>query len=311
VWLDLLLFAVLLAFTSLGAWRGALESGLRLAGWLGGYAAAVAAAAWLGAPAAAALGVAAWLGMPIAGTAAFLLVQLALAVAIALARRRRAELDPGALDRILGAALGAARGALVVVLLGWLALLADALRSQGALASLPSTERSVAASWSGVVVESGAAAVLGQSDPGARAAVALAARPAATLESFREVLDHPRMQALQRDRAFWSRFEKGDVEGALALPSARALVADASLRRRLADLGLVERAAAEHPVAFERALAQALGEASARVARLRSDPEVRALLEDPAVIERVERRDAIGLLSDPRLQRALERARAS
>jgi hypothetical protein len=141
--------------------------------------------------------------------------------------------------------------------------------------------------------------------------VALVARPAATLESFRALLAHPRMEALQRDRLFWSRFEAGDVEGALALPSARALVADAGLRRRLASLGLVESATAEHPVAFERALADALGEASVRIARLRSDPEVRALLEDPAVLERVERRDAIGLLTDPRLQRALERARAS
>lgn len=311
VWLDALLFAVLLAFTLLGAWRGALESGLRLAGWIGGYAVAVAAAAWLGAPFGRALGLPAWLGLPLAGTAAFVVVQLVFAVAIAIARRRRQDREPGGLDRALGAALGACRGALVVVLLGWLGLMADALRSEGALASLPSSESSAAARWSGVVIESGASAVLGSGDPGARAAVALVTRPTAALGAARSVLAHPRMVALQRDPAFWSHFEAGEVEAALALPSARALVADAGLRRQLGTLGLVDRAAAEHPVAFERALEEALREASVRVARLRRDPEVRALLEDPEVLERVERGDAFGLLTHPRFQRVLQRASAS
>jgi hypothetical protein len=215
------------------------------------------------------------------------------AVAIAIVRRRREESETSGSDRALGAALGACRGALVVVLLGWLALMAEALRSEGALTALPSS------------------AVLGTGDPGARAAVALVARPTATLSAFRSLLAHPRMVALQRDTEFWKRFETGDIEAALARPSAPTVIADAGLRRQLAALGLVDRAAATHPIAFERALADALSEASGRIARLRSDPAVRALLEDPEVVERVERGDAFGLLTDPRFQKALERARAS
>ena len=67
------------------------------------------------------------------------------------------------------------------------------------------------------------------------------------------------MVTLQRDGDFWRAVEGGDIESALARPSARALIDDARLRRELASLGLVERAAAEHPIAFERALAEALG----------------------------------------------------
>jgi hypothetical protein len=125
------------------------------------------------------------------------------------------------------------------------------------------------------------------------------------------MLAHPRMVALQNDATFWSRFEAGDIEGALALPTARALIGDAGLRRQLATLGLVERSAAEHPIAFERELAHALAQASERIGRLRRDPEVRALLEDPEVLERVERGDAIGLLTHPGFQRVLERVSAS
>jgi membrane protein required for colicin V production len=310
VWLDVLLFAVFLAFALLGAWRGALESGLRLAAWISGYAAAVLAAALGGEALASALGTAPWLGMPLAGTLAFFATQALFAVAIAIARRRRAETERGAGDRILGAAFGAARGALLALLIGWLGLLGDALRSEGVLTALPPVEGSVGAQWSGLVVESGASAALGN-EPGARAVAALAARPRETLVSMRSVIEHPRVVALQRDGDFWLAVEAGDVEAALARPSARALTGDATLRRELASLGLVERAAAEHPIAFERALAESLAEVSARLAELRNDPEVRALLEDPEVLGLVQRGDALGLLAHPRFQSVVRRASAS
>jgi hypothetical protein len=73
----------------------------------------------------------------------------------------------------------------------------------------------------------------------------------------------------------------------------------------------VEPAAAEHPIAFERALGEALTEASVRLEAMRSDPEVRALFEDPEVLGLVERRDALGLLGHPRFQSAIRRAGAS
>jgi len=311
VWLDAILFAVFLAFALLGAWRGALESGLRLAGWIAGYGAAVAAAAFLGEALASALGTPLWLAMPLAGTGGFLATQALCAVAIAVARRRRDEGGRGPGDRVLGAAFGAARGALLALLIGWLGLLGDALRSEGMLASLPPLESSVGARWSGKVVESGAAAALGSGDPGARAVAALAARPRETLESLRGVLEHPRVLALQRDADFWRDVEAGDVEGALARPSARVLIGDVGLRRQLASLGLVDPAAAEHPIAFERALAATLAEVSARLEAMRSDPEVRALFEDPEVLGLVERRDALGLLGHPRFQSAIRRAGAS
>jgi membrane protein required for colicin V production len=307
--LDLLLLALLAAFTALGAWRGALESGLRLVGWIAGYGAAVWAGIGLGDDLAARAAIPGWAGIPLAGTAAFLVVQALFSIAIALARRKGRDRDEiGAADRALGAMFGAARGALVVVLIGWLGLVIGALQSQGSLAMLPQTDSSLAARWSGTVVETGAGAVLGREEAGARVATAIAARPRQTMEALRGVMEHPRLAALQEDGEFWMLAEQGDLDGALALPSARALVGDPKLRAQLVELDLVSEAEAASPDAFEAALRTALQGAIERLARMRNDPELRALLEDPEVQGLVERRDALGLLSHPGIRTVLRRA---
>jgi uncharacterized membrane protein required for colicin V production len=305
---DLLLLGLLAIFTALGAWRGALESGMRLAGWLAGYGAAVWAGAAFGDDLAGRAAIPGWAGIPIAGAAAFLVVQALAAVGIAIARARRRGRTCGTGDRMLGATFGAARGALVVALIGWAGLVLGALQSQGELVALPRTDDSLAARWSGAVVEQGAGAVLGRDDAGARVATAIAARPRETMEALRGVIEHPRIAELQGDAAFWSRIDSGDLDGALEEPSARALVADPALRGQLAELGLVTSEEAASADAFEAALRSALAGAMNRLAELRDDPELRALLSDPEVLGLVERRDALGLLSHPRFREVLRRA---
>jgi hypothetical protein len=306
--LDALLLLILGAYAAAGAWRGPAESALRLAAWGLGYAAAFGAATWLGAPLAEALGVAPLLGLPLAGSAAFLGVQ-ALAQ-LAIARLRREPGTPALPGRTLGAVLGAARGAVVVVLLGWLALLADGLRAQG-LASLPAVGDSALGRASGLVVERSAEAALGAGRPEARALAALVARPAQTAAAWRALLAHPRLVALQADAGFWRDVEAGALDAARSRPSFRGLVGDAALRHELGRLGVVTAEAAAHPVAFERALGAALGEAAARVAALRDDPSLQALLADPEVRALLERGDALRLLAHPGFQDLLRRAGAS
>jgi hypothetical protein len=128
------------------------------------------------------------------------------------------------------------------------------------------------------------------------------------MDALRGVMEHPRVAELQDDAAFWSRIDRGDLDGALEEPSARALIEDPALRGQLADLGLVTADEAASAAAFEDALRTALGGAMERLARLRDDPEMRALLSDPEVLGLVERRDALGLLSHPRFRSVLRRA---
>ena len=308
MWLDALLLLAFGGYAAVGAWRGPAESALRLGAWVVGYGAAFEAGAWLGAPLAAALGIAPFLGAPLVGTVAFLAVQVLTALAVA--RVRRDAEAPGLPGRALGAALGATRGAVVAVLLGWLALVADGLRAEG-LSALPAVGDSALGRASGRVVERGAELVLGAGRPESRAVAALVGRPAETVAAWRSVLEHPRFRDVQSDDAFWRDVEDGDLEAAQNRPSYRALVADAGLRQELGRLGLVTPAAAAHPIAFERELGAALGEAAARVSALRDDPEVQRLLADPEVRRLFERRDALGLLAHPGFERLLRRATAS
>jgi hypothetical protein len=306
--LDAVLLAVLALYAGLGAWRGPAESALRLGAWVAGYGAAWLAALSLGAPLASALGVAPLFGAPLAGAAAFLVVQ-ALAH-LAIVRVRRDAEAPAFPGRAAGAVLGAARGAVVVVVLGWLASVGAGLREHG-IAALPWLERSALTDASGRVVERTAQLALGSERPEARAVAALVARPAETVAAWQEIVAHPRLVALQQDAGFWHAVEAGALDVAQERDSFRALAADPALRAELGRLGLVSPGATVHPAIFEREVSAALAEAASRVATLRDDPEVQALLADPEVRALLARGDALQLLVHPGVQSLLRRAGAS
>ena len=125
-----------------------------------------------------------------------------------------------------------------------------------------------------------------------------------TMEALRGVIEHPRVAELQDDAGFWSRVDQGDLDGALGRPERARPRRGPRLRGQLAELGLVTSERPRAPDAFEGALADRAGRRLERLARLRDDPEMRALLADPEVLGLVERRDALGLLSHPRFRSA-------
>ena len=311
---TLLLFGVLLGFALLGAWRGRRwRAASASPGWIVGYAAAAAvgrlAARGRGrSPRRARSGSA----CPSPGR-------------FASSRPRRSSPSPsrwrgGAAtrsepargDRALGAAFGATRGArLALVLVGWLAPLGDALRSEGMLAALPS-RRGAPSARAGAARSSRAARARrsGRAIPGRARSPRwrrTRARPSSRCGRCSSIRAS---STLQRDADFWHAVEGGDVER-----RPRAAERPRPRRRRAAcaassrSLGLVDARRRRKP---DRLRARARGRprrgAAARLATLRNDPEVRALLEDPEVLGLVERGDALGLLAHPRFQSVLRRA---
>ena len=134
MWLDVVALLLLGLFAGMGAMRGALASGLAVLTLAAAYGAAIWAAPTFGPEVAELLGVPEWFGMPIAGTAAFLLTFVVMGIVSALLRRleRRKRLGHAQPARSLrGRRFGAVRGALVVLLLSYLALWVDALRTTG------------------------------------------------------------------------------------------------------------------------------------------------------------------------------------
>ena len=122
---DLLSLLILAVYMAIGAWRGALASALGMFTLVAAYGASVLAGAKLGDVAATRLGMAPLLGSVLVGVVAFgaTLLVLGIASRLLLSHDRWALGDEplSPLERFGGALLGALRGAVVVLLVGWLA----------------------------------------------------------------------------------------------------------------------------------------------------------------------------------------------
>lgn len=310
MWLDALALLLLGIFAGMGAMRGALASGLAVLTLAAAYGAAVWAAPRFGPEAAELVGVPEWLGMPVAGTLAFLLTFVGMGIVSAMLRRlerRKRHASRSPRDRFLGGAFGAVRGALVVLLLSYLALWVDALRATGTVAAIPELGPSAAAAVTETVVEAGVQAAMSDSGSAGRVMARVAARPGAALSDLQEVMEHPAIGELRADPLFWSYVEHSNVDAALNRRSFLRLTYDESLRRRLGDLGLIEAEAVADPGEFREAAAEVLREVGPRIRGLREDPALRELLEDPEVVAMVQSGDHFALISHPGFREVVAR----
>jgi uncharacterized membrane protein required for colicin V production len=314
VLLDALAFALLALFTALGARRGTIGSAGALVALIAGYAAAVLAAIEVGPALARELGIPSLLGSVGAGTAAFVVVALAIGLLSGVLRRsadeRRGEAPRSLVDRLGGALFGMARGGLAVLMLGLLALWLDAaslLASDAPLDPVPPQDPPLRV-VTRAAIETGVDAATPQGARGEAGEVRVLTRPAVTLGAFRTFAEHPQLPALLDDAEFCSAVESLHVARALSRPSARGLTTDPALREALAGAGVIDAADAHDPARFDAALAHALAEAGPRIARLRSDPELLRLAEDPEIAAALERGDVFSLVANPQLRQLAARA---
>jgi uncharacterized membrane protein required for colicin V production len=310
--LDLLALVILGSFAGLGAIRGTLRSGVRLGCWIVGY-----AAAFLGAPTLAPLvsgvtGLQAPLSHAAAGAAILLGIGLLGAVLIrVLERVFETEHHRAGMDGMGGAAFGVAQGALLVLLLGWLALWVQAADEVGAELPFSPPSKSLTANVAGSVFGSVAGLAVGEDGPGGRFAVRLAGDPAAPLGRVRSLTQNPRIVGLQKDPVYCRHVRHDAFDEALNQGSFLGIAHDGTLRHELAELGLVGEAAATDPRLFRNDVHQTLTEVSPKVRRLAESEELRALAEDPEVQSALQRGDTLALLRDPRVQEFIGRVLAS
>lgn len=307
MWLDALALVLLAIFAALGARRGALATGLSLAGLVTGYAVAILAGRHLGDVAAEAFGVSPLFGAPIAGTLAFCFVGFDFFLLSWILRRRSDGVITPA-SRVGGAFFGAARGSLVVLLIGLLALWVDALPQ---LASREPSDEPIAdtplRTVTRAVVQAGVETALGDT-PGADLAARALAQPGAAIEQIRTLAARPEIVALAEDGDFWAYVENDAVQAALEQPSFQKIQWNNALRGELASLGVVDSIAAGDPALFALEMRGALEKIGPRLHQLRNDPDLAKLAADPAVADMVQRRDVVGLLANPRFQQVLSKA---
>lgn len=307
MWIDAVALLLLAIFAWRGARRGALASGLSLAGFALGYAAAIFAGIYAGGIAAELCGVSPLLGSPIAGTVAFLFVSFAIAV-VSFVLRRRSDAVPSTASRIGGACFGALRGSLLVLLIGVLAVWIDALPQ---LANRDASDTSVVdtplRTAARAAVAAGVETALGDT-PGADLVAHTLAQPGQAIEQLRALAATPEIAALANDRDFWAYVEADAMQAAVAQPSFQKLQWNAKLRGQLAAVGFVDEISAGDPAIFALEMRRALEKIGPRLRQLREDPDLARLANDPAVIDLVQRRDVVGLLANPDFQGVLTRA---
>jgi len=312
MWLDLLALCVLAVFLVLGAVRGGFATGMGLLALAVGYAAAVLGSARLAPALAAAAGLPDLVALPLAGSLIFVAGFGGVSLFAFLLRRSFGfgEGERSARDRFLGAVFGGVRGALVVVLVAYLALWVDAMRVTGGTAPLPPVGESATARATSTLVEAGVEAAFRDAGAAGRVVARVAARPAHALEEWQGVLEAPTVQGLREDPLFWSHVEHDNVDAALGRVAALRLLNDASLRAQLADLGVVSDAAIRDASVFRDELAAVLGEVGPRVRGLRDDPAVQELVNDPEVVAMLQSGDTLRLLGHPGFRALVERVSA-
>ena len=307
MWLDILAGGLLLVFTAVGAWRGALASGLALANLVLSYAAAVFGGPQLAPVLGEALGVGDVIGLAAASTLCFAATFLVTA-GIGAVLRSRALPPEGARDRFLGGLFGALRGGGLVLLIAYLAIWLEAARVHGAADFMPELGSSTAADVTSNVVESAVEASLGPDDSAGRMVARIAARPAAAIGGLTEIAESEPFAALRGDRLFWTYVESGNADAALARASYLRLQRNPELRAELAGLGLVPEAAAEDTEVFREAVKDVLLQVGPRLRAVRTDPGLQELLDDPEVVAMLQNGDTLGLMRHPGFRALVDRA---
>ena len=319
--LDGLAIAILGIYLLLGAWRGTLKSASGLVSLILAYVAAFTAGAKLAPLLVARLGVPELLAMGIAGCGVFLVTWMSVSMIFRFIRRaaemRRAGRPRSSLDRLGGALFGFARGAVIVLLVGWLSLWLEAAQGlagdpEGATDAEPQ-QGSRVADVSAVVVESALGAALGDAGPSGQLIAKLAARPDQTLGSLRTLMEDERVQAVQDDAMFWSYVQNDSVESALNRSSFWSIVHDDALRSQFAELGVISDEAARDPGVFREDAARVLEQIGPQIKGLQDDPELQRLAQDPEIVSLLESGNTFALLTHPDIRRVVSRvsARAS
>ena len=307
---DAVALAILVVFVPLGAVRGSLAGGLRVATVAAAYVAGFLAATRLGKVAALLSGSSRLMAALLLGSGVFLFVYLAGSIVstllIRMERERRADQPRGAFDRFGGACFGALQAALSLLLMAVLGSVLDAAYRAGLPQGVDASHSLLVASTR-VVVADGLGHVLGDS-PGSQLAVKLVANPGDALVSLKQLLASPPFARLQQDSQFWELLGAGEIDGALARTSFFQLMHDDGTRARLADLGLVPEAARSDPNAFRAALHDSLTAAAPRIRAIRSDPAIAQLASDPEVQSALDSGNGIALLAHPGFRELVDRA---
>ncbi len=304
MWFDLTCILLLMGLIALGAMRGALASGLALFTMLASYGAAI----WMGpnfAPLfesqSTLVGV---LAIPLGGALAFAIAYITLSISTMLitrAERARREGDEGRStpDRFFGGTFGAARGLLLLLLIGLFGHYLSQGQRVGVVKMLPPIENSFFTEMSGNLTEMGISMALDQACVASKMAARLAVRPSDTKDQLSEIMSYDSVRGIIADPNFWILVQSGDTSKAINQLSFQRMVYDTPLREKLGELGFLQAEAVENPVLFRESLRPCVSRLCTVMVNIQDNPAIDTLIEDKEVMDLVRAGKTVDLIRHP------------
>jgi len=305
-----------LPFVLLGALRGTFATATGLVALILSYVSAFMLGSALGSTVADRLELALIVGVAIAGGVAFLITHLVVIVVAGRVRRMlalRHEPDERPqrhwLDRVGGAACGALRGGLILMLIGWVMIWLGAGRDLGVerLANVPDTADAQLTKLTQKVVKGVVLAAMSGEGATVTFAARVATDPTPTLRSIRQFLDDPRIVAWGKDTRFWNEVENGDVDAAFESTTFLRAIRYKPLREHMATLGLISPEAVNDSRIFRDELTRVLRQVGPKIRQVRRAPELQQLAQDEALVEHLRNGDTMKIVTDPAVQHLVSR----
>jgi hypothetical protein len=176
---------------------------------------------------------------------------------------------------------------------------------------VPDVRISSAAKVTQKVVEKAVHAAIDGDDPARDVVARLASKPASAVKSLQSILADRRIEALQRDRFFWTLIENGAYERAMNRRSFHDIARSDDMRRKFADVGVVGDEAAADADVFKASFAEVLAQVGPKLKGLVNDPEMEQLATDPEILALLEAGDTLGLVRNEKIQKLVARVSKS
>jgi uncharacterized membrane protein required for colicin V production len=309
--IDLLALGFLGLFGYIGWRRGAVLTALSAGGLVVGYLGAVLFYRPFGRLLESVFGVPAILAFPLGGLTALLLISIVVRIAasrVSANRRWRVSRGwiPSRADRSGGAALGVVWALGIVVVFAWALIVLRGLTGSG-----PDAERSISGRLASAVVGKAVYVVASRATGNrvlASTMALVAVKPSQGAESLNRLVGDERLQTAFQATELRDAFVQSDAVTIAQHPTIRSLAGDQQFVEAAQAVQLVSDA---EGTASQEELSAQLAERLAPMIRavhgLSSDAEIQSMLEDRDFMERIERVDLAGLVTDPRFNRLARR----
>ncbi|WP_339616132.1 CvpA family protein [uncultured Gilvimarinus sp.] len=214
------------------------------------------------------------------------------------------EGEPGPLSRLGGAAVGAAAGALIGLLLVYLFGVYDSaqnLKQETPAQSRTTTPVDAAARKLVSKSAGGLLALSGKSDNAVRITESVVADPVESLDRVGRVSNNPDMRQLMADARAQRLMQQGKVDELMQVPAFRRLMEDDDLRQLMQDAGMdIDN----RDDARDTAKKFALGYQQYQIKK--DDPRVQAILHDPEFKQQLQSDNKLPLLLNPKVNELAE-----